>query len=91
MTTTLALQSKRTVPPHLTVAVVDTPGVPEVRIGEYEITMRDFLRAAHHVLTATPLKENDPRMQFLTCMKLMIPTSEDGGNMARLSSLRPPV
>lgn len=42
-----------------------------VHIGEYSISLVDFLFMAEYVLTNTPLMENDPRRQFVRCVKSM--------------------
>ncbi len=47
-------------------------GKENVFLGDYEISLKDFLRAAHYVLTNTNLTENDPRPQFLECVRSMI-------------------
>ena len=43
-----------------------------VYIGGYEISLEDFLFAAHYVLTNTDLLEpGDPRLQFIKCVQSM--------------------
>jgi len=42
-----------------------------VWIGDYEISMEDFLFAAHYVLTNTNLRPNDPRLQFVKSVQAM--------------------
>ena len=42
-----------------------------VLLGDYEITMEDFLIAVHYVLTNTNLTEGDPRLQFVECVRSM--------------------
>lgn len=45
---------------------------PEVIfLGNLEISLKDFLYAAHYVLTNTDLVLNDQRLQFLECVKSM--------------------
>lgn len=42
-------------------------------IGDYEISMRDFLAAAYYALTNTNLKSaEDPRLQFVKCVASMM-------------------
>jgi hypothetical protein len=36
-----------------------------VFLGDYEITMKDFVDAAEYVLTITDLEPDDPRLQFV--------------------------
>ena len=43
-----------------------------VFLGEYKISMEDFLFAAEYVLTNTNLGPNDPRIQFVTSVMSMI-------------------
>ena len=52
---------------------IKTFGVrPEVVfLGAYEISMADFLFAAHYVLTNSDLEPNDLRPQFLKCVNSM--------------------
>lgn len=41
-------------------------------VGDYEISMRDFLYAAEYVLTNTDLvSADDPRLRFLRCVRSM--------------------
>lgn len=42
-----------------------------VKLGEYVISLPDFLVAAHYVLTNTDLQQDDPRLQFMKCMEAM--------------------
>ncbi len=42
-----------------------------VYIGDYKISMKDFLCAAEYVLTNTDLEPDDPRLQFLKCVRSM--------------------
>lgn len=52
---------------------VKTLGVGEdpVLIGEYEISMLDFLAAAEYVLTNTDLRPGDPRLKFVRRVSAM--------------------
>ncbi len=53
---------------------VKTFGLGEEEIvyfGNYEISLRDFLMAAYYVLTNTNLQEDDPRRQFVECVRSM--------------------
>ena len=42
-----------------------------VNLGDYEISLEDFLIAAEYVLTNTDLEPNDPRLQFVKCVQSM--------------------
>lgn len=46
-------------------------GKDVVFLGDYEISIEDFLIAAHYVLTNSNLTENDPRLQFVECVRSM--------------------
>jgi hypothetical protein len=49
-----------------------TMGAQTLILGEYEISMFDFLCLAHYVITNTNLEgESDPRLQFIESMKAM--------------------
>ncbi|HEY4515475.1 MAG TPA: hypothetical protein VJJ22_04985 [Candidatus Paceibacterota bacterium] len=48
------------------------PGVGDVIIiGDYELSLLDFLVTAHYVLTNTDLEQDDPRRQFVRCVSAM--------------------
>ena len=40
-----------------------------IRIGDYELTMEDFLMLVHYVMTNTDLVPNDPRLSALEMLK----------------------
>ena len=42
-----------------------------VYLGNYEISLRDFLVAVAYVLTNTDLEPNDPRLQFVRYVQSM--------------------
>jgi len=42
-----------------------------VYLGNYDISIEDFLVCAYYVLTNTELYENDPREKFVRCIKKM--------------------
>lgn len=42
-----------------------------VFLGDYKITMEDFLVLAHYVLTNSNLTEDDPRLQFVESVRGM--------------------
>lgn len=42
-----------------------------VFLGNYEISIEDFLFAAEYVLTNTDLGPNDPRPKFVKCVRSM--------------------
>jgi len=46
-------------------------GIDTVFLGDYEISLKDFLFAAHYVLTNTNLEEGDPRLQFVESVRTM--------------------
>lgn len=52
-----------------------------VYLGDYEISLEDFLVAAEYVLTNTDLEPNDPRLQFVERVKSM--EEVDGYNPGR--------
>lgn len=69
-----------------------------VFLGDYEISLEDFLIAAHYVLTNSNLKKDDPRLQFVECVRSMTivdgyPESINGVQRTtqRLSTDIPPV
>ena len=63
-----------------------------VHIGSYEISIIDFLYAAHYVLTNTALEPNDPRLQFVKCVKSMEEVDKERlGSGQWLSTDVPPV
>lgn len=44
----------------------------EIAIGDEVVGLRDFLMLAHYVLTNTDLEgDDDPRFQFLECIRAM--------------------
>ena len=47
-------------------------GKDVVFFGDYEVSIEDFLIAAHYVLTNSNLTgEDDPRLQFIECVRSM--------------------
>lgn len=42
-----------------------------VHLGDYEISLEDFLLMTKYVLTNTDLEPADPRLQFVKCIKSM--------------------
>lgn len=60
-------------------------------LGDYEISMKDFLIAAEYVLTNTDLKHNDPRRQFVKCVQTMEEVSGYNPEGKRLKSSVLPV
>jgi len=62
-----------------------------VFLGNYEISLVDFLFAAEYVLTNTDLEQNDPRLQFVKCIKAMKKTNGYSVGGKRLESSLPPV
>lgn len=62
-----------------------------VYLGEYEISLEDFLIMSHYVLTNTDLESNDPRRQFVECVKEMQEVSGFNAPATRLRSLLSPI
>lgn len=62
-----------------------------IELGDYEISMVDFLILAHYVLTNTDLEENDPRLQFVECIRHMSMTESRNSGEFCLQSCLPPV
>lgn len=62
-----------------------------VYIGDYEISLEDFLATAEYVLTNTDLGPNDPRPQFIKCVQLMKEVDGYSPNSKRLESSVPAV
>ena len=46
-------------------------GSNDVYLGDYVISLKDFLCAAEYVLTNTDIKKNDPRLKFVEIVKKM--------------------
>ena len=58
--------------PHGLCAKTMGIGAQELYLGDYEISMTDFLELAHYVLTNTNLEgDDDPRLQFVKSVKAM--------------------
>jgi len=58
-----------------------------VFLGEYQISLKDFLMAAYYVLTNTNLREDDPRRQFVECVRSMQEAEGwNGGELKRLKT-----
>ena len=62
-----------------------------VYLGNYEISIEDFLVVAEYVLTNTDLYPNDPRVQFVTCVQSMREIDGYNPNGKRLKSSVEPV
>ena len=60
-----------------------------VRLGEYEISIEDFLLMAAYVLSNTDLEPNDPRLQFVVHVKEMEIIKGYNEGRERLSSRAP--
>ena len=65
-----------TKPEGLEIKTWGMPELPDVQLGDYEISMEDFLECAFYVLTNTDLQPNDPRLVFVERVKKM--TQLDG-------------
>ncbi|MEK7555141.1 MAG: hypothetical protein AAB518_04125 [Patescibacteria group bacterium] len=66
-------------------------GSHPVLLGDYEISIEDFLIAANYVLTNTDLDSNDPRLQFVKCIQSMREVEGYQPGRKRLSPSEPPV
>ena len=62
-----------------------------VHLGDYEITIEDFLVAAEYVLTNTDLDPNDPRLQFVKCVQSMKEVGGYNPGRKRLEASEPAV
>lgn len=60
-----------------------------VSIGNYEMTLVDFLALSAYVLTTTDLEPDDPRSQFVKCVTSM--REVEGFNGAESKALQPSV
>lgn len=68
------------------------PDGEKVIIGKEEVGLQDFLVLAHYVLTNFDLKPDDPRKQFVDCIKAMREEEGwNGPNSKALRSDRPPI
>ena len=61
-----------------------------VWIGEYQISLKDFLLMAEYVLTNTDLEADDLRLPFVECVKSMHVVQGYNKGGQRLASQRPP-
>ncbi|MDP2629674.1 MAG: hypothetical protein Q8P45_03180 [Candidatus Harrisonbacteria bacterium] len=62
-----------------------------VYLGDYQISLEDFLGAAKYVLTNTDLEPNDPRLQFVKCVQAIEQTDGYNPGRKRLESSEPAV
>lgn len=62
-----------------------------VHLGDYKISLQDFLMATEYVLTNTDLEPNDPRLQFMKCVQSMKQTDGYSPGRKRLEASEPPV
>ena len=62
-----------------------------VHLGDYEISLEDFLVTAKYVLTNTDLESNDPRLQFVKCVQSMKEVDGYSPNRKHLGSSVPAV
>ncbi len=88
---TLILGRLGTKPHDLEIKTGGFGGLPDVQIGDYEISMKDFLLVVHYVLTNTNLEPDDPRLQFVKCVQSMQKIDGWGGSGKRLEDNTPPV
>lgn len=80
-----------TKPPGLTAKTHGLRRNDTVYLGDYEISMVDFLALTHYVLTNTDLEEDDPRQQFLRSVQSMTEVKGFNSNAKRLETSIPPV
>ena len=62
-----------------------------VHLGDYEISLEDFLVTVEYVLTNTDLEPNDPRRQFVKCVQSMKEVDGYSPNRKHLESSVPAV
>ncbi|MEK7664306.1 MAG: hypothetical protein AAB340_02645 [Patescibacteria group bacterium] len=62
-----------------------------VHLGDYEISIEDFLVVAKYVLTNTDLDSNDPRLQFVKCVQSMKEVKGYNSGQKRLAASEPAV
>jgi hypothetical protein len=62
-----------------------------VYLGDYEISLEDFLIAAEYVLTNTDLELNDSRLQFVKCIQSMKEVEGYNPGRKRLEASEPAV
>ncbi len=60
-----------------------------VHFGDYEVSMEDFLAAVEYVLTNMNLEPDDPRSQFVRCVRSMVEVCGWGGEGRRLQASVP--
>jgi len=60
-----------TEPKGLEVKTYGLKSLPEVRIGEYELSMKDFCYMVNYVMTNTDLEPYDPRIDLKESIKSM--------------------
>jgi hypothetical protein len=83
------LLERGTQPEGLGVKTLGGPLGNIVFLGNYQISLEDFLFAAEYVLTNTNLKSNDPRLQFVKCVKSMKKVEGFGSGGKRLEVREP--
>lgn len=47
-----------------------------VLIGDYDLSMKDFVALAEYVLTNTDLQPDDPRLEFMDYVKTLVQTDD---------------
>lgn len=59
-------------PADLGIKTFETDGSTKIFLGDYEISLEDFLAMTHYVLTNTWLSgDTDPRLDFVECVRAM--------------------
>lgn len=82
---------KGTLPKGLMVKTHGLRGLPKVYLGDYEISVPDFLFMTYYVLTNTDLHSHDHRLQFIKCVKAMKKVDGYMPNRKRLKSTFDPI
>jgi hypothetical protein len=62
-----------------------------VFLGDYEISLEDFLLTAKYVLTNTNLEPNDQRLQFVKCVQSMKQVEGYSPGRKRLQASEPAI
>lgn len=58
-----------------------------VFIGEYELSMEDLFILTHYVLTNGDLQKDDPRRQFIDCIRSMREVEGHNAAISRMTGL----
>ncbi|MCK4996749.1 hypothetical protein KAS08_00450 [Candidatus Pacearchaeota archaeon] len=79
-----------TKPENLRVMTPATSFSKLIFIGDYEITMKDFVELMNYVLTNTDLRSDDPRIKFINNVKKakIVPGWNKGGSRINIPHKR---